>query len=281
MIICRTIEEMRAQTRDARAAAARVGLVTTMGALHEGHMALIAAARAETDRVIATIFVNPTQFGDARDLDTYPRDEARDLAMLKAAGTHAVLLPTVEAIYPPGDQTTVTVEPLSNVLHGKLRPGHFRGVTTVVARLFNICQPDIAFFGEKDYQQLQIIKRMATDLHMPLEVRGVPTVREASGLAMSSRNARLSPEDREAAAVISKALDAAEAMATSRATIPDIDRVIRSTINREPRASLRAVDIVIPETLEPAEGRMTKPVAIMISAEFGGVLLIDQRELGP
>ena len=281
MLICRSVEDMRKVTAEARASGASRGLVTTMGALHAGHMALIAAARARYDLVIATIFVNPTQFGDRRDLDSYPRDEARDLAMLRDAGVHAVLLPSVETIYPPGDQTTVEVKPLSDVLHGKTRPGHFKGVTTVVARLFNICEPNGAFFGEKDYQQLQIIRRMVRDLHMPLAIHGVPTVREPSGLAMSSRNARLTPEDRAAASVISRALDAASAMTGRRATVAEIDRVIRSTINSEPRAALRAVDIVEAETLEPAQGRTGKPLAIMVSVEFGGVLLIDQREMTP
>ncbi len=272
---------MRAVSARYREEKARVGLVTTMGALHEGHMTLISEAKAVTDRVIATIFVNPAQFGDPKDLAKYPRNDARDMEMLEAAGVDALLMPEVETIYPPGDETVVEVARLSNILHGKIRPGHFKGVTTVVTRLFNICQPDIAFFGEKDYQQLQIIKRMVKDLHMPLEIRGVPTLREPDGLAMSSRNVRLTPEDRAAAVVLNAALDAAEARGGKRVTIVELDQIVRSTINREPRATLRAVDIVAAETLEPVAGRMTGPTAIMISAEFGGILLIDQREIHP
>lgn len=281
MQICRTVSDIRAAVAGFRAAGDSVGLVTTMGALHAGHMALVARARADHDRVVATIFVNPTQFGDPRDLQTYPRSEAEDLAMLKGAGVDAVLIPEVEEIYPPGDETIVETTRLAHVLHGLVRPGHFRGVATVVTKLLNIAQPDAAYFGEKDYQQLQVIRRMVRDLHSPVRIVGVPTVRDPDGLAMSSRNRRLSAEDREAATCLSRALDAAEAAADWRVPIDRIDQVLRTTINREPRATLRAVDIVEPDTLEPATGLLTEPVAIMLSAEFGGILLIDQREIAP
>ena len=160
MKICRTIAECRAEVAGFRKAGETVGLVPTMGFLHEGHMALVAAAQEATDRVVVTIFVNPTQFGEASDLDAYPRDEERDFEMLCAAGVDCVLVPPVIEVYPEGDETIVETTRMANMLHGLVRPGHFRGVTTVVARLFNFVQPDVACFGEKDYQQLQVIKRM-------------------------------------------------------------------------------------------------------------------------
>jgi len=281
MQVCRTIAEYRAAIAGFRADGHSIGLVTTMGALHAGHIALVTAAKADHSRVVATIFVNPSQFGDPKDLASYPRTEDADLAKLKAAGVAAVLIPDPSEIYPDGDETIVETTKLANVLHGQVRPGHFRGVTTVVARLFNIAQPDAAYFGEKDYQQLQVIKRMTRDLHFPITINGVPTVREADGLAMSSRNMRLTPKDRAAAVCLSQALDAAQAAATFRVPIDRIDQALRSTINREPRARLRAVDIVYPDTLEPATGLLTGPIAIMLSAEFGSILLIDQREIAP
>ena len=191
----------------------------------------------------------------------------------------ALFLPEVEVIYPPGDETIVETTELANKLHGKVRPGHFRGVATVVARLFNICLPDAAYFGEKDYQQLQIIRKMVRDLHFPLEVVGVPTVREADGLAMSSRNVRLTPEDRAAAVVLSQSLDEAEALVAAGTTIEALRETIRARIKSEPRAILRAVDIVAAETLASVSGPVTGKIAIMLSAEFGGVLLLDQREI--
>lgn len=281
MKTCRTIAECRAEVAAFRHAGESIGLVPTMGFLHEGHMALVAAAKQAADRVVVTIFVNPTQFGEAADLDAYPRDEPRDLAMLEAAGVDLVLMPSVEEVYPEGDETIVETTRMANMLHGLVRPGHFRGVTTVVARLFNFVQPDIACFGEKDYQQLQVIKRMTRDLAFPIEIRGVPTVREADGLAMSSRNVRLTPEDRIAGLVLSRALDAAETTAASGTTIEALRTLISDTINAEPRATLRGLDIVGAEDLSDLSGPLTTPAAIMLSAEFGGILLIDQRVITP
>ena len=252
-----------------------------MGALHDGHLTLMRAARRDHDRVVATIFVNPTQFGEVADLAHYPSDDARDISLLQAEGVDAVFLPSVEMIYPPGDETIVETTALANTLHGKVRPGHFRGVATVVAKLFNIVQPDAAFFGEKDYQQLQVIKKMVCDLFMPLAVIGVATVREPDGLAMSSRNVRLTPEDRKAAVVLNQSLEAAAAHAATGATVEDIRATIRARIKSEPRAILRAVDIVAAGTLAPVCCPVTETIAIMLSAEFGGVLLIDQREISP
>ena len=285
MQVCRSISDIRAAIAGFRAAGDTVGLVTTMGALHAGHMALVMAAKTTHARVVATIFVNPTQFGDPKDLASYPRTEDADLAMLRDAGVDAVLIPDAREIYPESDETIVETTRLANVLHGLVRPGHYRGVATVVTKLFNITQPDAAYFGEKDYQQLQVIKRMARDLHMPLDIVGIPTVREPDGLAMSSRNVRLAEDDRNAAVVLSRALDKAQTEAGRGVPIDRIDQALRTTINAEPRARLRAVDIVEPATLAPATGLIKGPIAIMLSVEFGPsdnpVMLIDQREITP
>ncbi len=285
MQICRSISAIRDAVAGFRAAGESVGLVTTMGALHAGHMSLVAAAKADNDRVVATIFVNPTQFGDPKDLETYPRTEEADLAMLGKAGCDAVLIPQAFEIYPEGDETIVETRELASKLHGAVRPGHFRGVATVVTKLFNITGPDAAYFGEKDYQQLQVIRRLVTDLHMPLDIRGVPTMREADGLAMSSRNVRLTPEDRQAAICLNRALGRAERVAAEGGSPRQIEDAIRATIADEPRATLVGLDIVRPATLAPLRGApdaaLSEPIAIMISAQFGEVLLIDQREITP
>ncbi len=281
MQICRSIAAIRDAVSGFRAAGDSVGLVTTMGALHQGHISLIAAARRDNDRVVATIFVNPTQFGDPKDLETYPRTEAADLEMLEAAGCDAVLIPQAYEIYPEGDETIVETRGLANILHGAVRPGHFRGVATVVTKLFNITGPDAAYFGEKDYQQLQVSRRLVRDLHMPIRIHGVPTLREPDGLAMSSRNVRLTPEDRAAAVVLNRALDRAAIAASEGATVEQIAEAIRATIGAEPRARLRGLDITTTQGLAPVSGALSGPAAIMISAEFGEVLLIDQREIAP
>ena len=283
MQICRTVADIRAAVALYRRDGASVGLVTTMGALHAGHMQLVAEAKGTHDKVIATIFVNPTQFGNPADLESYPRTEATDLAMLEAAGVSGVFIPPVSEIYREGDETIVETTKLANMLHGLVRPGHFRGVATVVCKLFNIIQADAAFFGEKDYQQLQVIRRMVRDLHMPIRIFGVATVREADGLAMSSRNVRLTPEDRAAAVCLSRALNAAEEVAAFGATVTEIETAIREVIAAEPRARLVAIDIVAAETLAPVRGVPTDDIAIMLSVAFGPeanpVLLIDQREI--
>ena len=283
MKICRTIADVRAVVRELRFSGQSVGFVPTMGALHAGHMSLVAAAKAENDAVIASIFVNPTQFGQQADLDKYPRTEDADCAMLEAAGVAAVFMPSVDIMYPDGAETIVETTKLANMLHGLVRPGHYRGVCTVVTKLFNIVGADRAYFGEKDYQQLQVIRRMARDLDVPTEVVGVPTVREADGLAMSSRNVRLTPEDRSAAVVLNRSLIAAETAARTGATVEAIAQTIRDTIETEPRARDPHVDIVQALTLAPVSGRPSGTIGIMISAAFGPVddpvLLIDQREI--
>lgn len=277
MQICRSIVEMRAAVG---AMSGSIGLVTTMGALHAGHMALVKAASTH-DNVVATIFVNPTQFGDPSDLDTYPRTETEDLALLEQAGVAAVFIPTVGEIYPEGEETIVESTNLANVFHGLVRPGHYRGVATVVTKLFNIIRADAAYFGEKDYQQLAVIRTMVRDLHMPIAIHGVQTVREHDGLAMSSRNIRLTPADRAAAPILIAALTAAEVVIQDGATVEAAHDIIAATIATEPLATLGAIDIVDPATFAPAAGTPSGPVGIMISAEFGEVMLIDQKEVTP
>lgn len=279
MQICRTIAEIRAAVTLMHTTGS-VGLVMTMGALHAGHMALVTAASVHPN-VVVTIFVNPTQFENIYDLDQYPRTENADLGMLEKAGVAAVFIPTVADIYPDGAQTIVETTNLADILHGMVRPGHYRGVATVVTKLFNIIGADAAYFGEKDYQQLAVIRTMVRDLHTPVTIHGVPTVRHADGLAMSSRNARLTSADRVAATILVIALTAAEALLKSGATIEAAIHAINTTIATEPLATLDAVDIVSPTTFSPATGKPTGTVGIMISASFGKVLLIDQKEVTP
>ena len=206
----RTIAEMRAHVRSRREHGASIGLVPTMGAFHAGHESLIRAARAQTDEVVVSLFVNPAQFNDPRDLAAYPRDEQRDGGIARELGADVLFAPPPEEVYPEGFTTTVSVPGLSDVLEGAQRgPGHFSGVSTVVAKLFNMVTPDVAYFGQKDGQQVAVLKRMARDLDFPLRIEVLPTVREPDGLAMSSRNGRLSPEERLRAAGLSAALRAA------------------------------------------------------------------------
>jgi len=201
MKIVRTIAELQSTPREGA-----VGLVPTMGAFHEGHLALFGAARAESDFVVVSLFVNPAQFESPRDLNGYPRDEQRDLRIAEEAGVDLLFLPSAEEVYPPGFQTWVEVEELGSTLEGAHRPGHFRGVATVCLKLFNLVRPQLAFFGQKDAQQVAVLRRMIRDLNLEVELRVVPTVRDADGLALSSRNGRLSPEERELALALPRAL---------------------------------------------------------------------------
>ncbi|MTD98674.1 pantoate--beta-alanine ligase [Paracoccus sp. YIM 132242] len=281
MQICRDKGAMR----DWRSPGGRVALVPTMGALHDGHLSLVAHARRWLDtqgggRVVTSIFVNPTQFGPNEDLATYPRDEENDIALLEQAGCDAVFLPTVADIYRPGAQTVVEVTDLSRMLMGRLRPGHFRGVATVVTKLFNIVRPDAAAFGEKDYQQLAVIRQMVADLDMPVEILPVPTVREADGLAMSSRNRRLSPGERAAAPVLNRALDQAQRMVAEGAGLSATRAALRRIIGAEPLADIRSIDIRDAATLSRI-AMIQAPVVILLAVRFGDVLLIDQRVAHP
>ena len=210
MRICKTVVDMRAACEAVRRDGKRLGFVPTMGALHEGHLSLVRAAKAGCDVVAASIFVNPTQFGAGEDLAKYPRTFERDRELLEREGVAVLFAPSVEEMYPTGAMTWVTVDGLSDKLDGRSRPGHFRGVTTVVAKLFHIVDPDAAFFGQKDAAQLAIIRRMVRDLKFPVEIVGCPIVREADGLAMSSRNAYLDPEERKQALVLHRVADAGE-----------------------------------------------------------------------
>ncbi|WP_347139586.1 pantoate--beta-alanine ligase [Paracoccus sp. SSK6] len=277
MQICRDKGAMR----NWRGQAGRVALVPTMGALHDGHLSLVAHARAWLDaqgggRVVTSIFVNPTQFGPNEDLATYPRDEENDIALLEQAGCDAVFLPSVAEIYRPGAQTVVEVTDLSRMLMGRLRPGHFRGVATVVTKLFNIVQPDAAAFREKDYQQLAVIRQMVADLDVPVEILPVPTVRESDGLAMSSRNRRLSPAERAAAPVLNRALDRAAQMVADGAGLSAVRAELRRIIGAEPLAQIRSIDIRDAATLSRI-ATIQAPVVILLAVRFGEVLLIDQR----
>lgn len=284
MKICRTKAAIRAEISAWRADGADVVLVPTMGFLHEGHLSLMRLARARAGtggKVVASIFVNPTQFGPGEDLDSYPRDEARDLALLRQEGVDAVFAPDVGEVYDPQAQTIVETTELSRVLIGKLRPGHFRGVATVVTKLFNIIRPDAAVFGEKDFQQLAVIRTMVRDLDMEIEIIGGAIAREADGLAMSSRNVRLSPADRAAAPVLARALDQAAEMAPTGVTASRLRSHIRAMLEAEPRANVQSVDIRDAVTLDTIAGALTRPAVILLAVKFGQVFLIDNRVLHP
>ena len=281
MIICRTKAEMRETVSRWKRSGETVGLVPTMGFLHEGHLALVRMAIANSDRVVASIFVNPTQFGPNEDLATYPRDEARDLDLLISEGVHAVFLPSVDEMYGTGGDTHVEVPGLSGILQGALRPGHFRGVSTVVTKLFNIVTPDIAVFGEKDYQQLTLIRQMVRDLDMPLEILGHPIVREDDGLAMSSRNIGLSEDHRAEAVMLNFALDSAEALAKDAPSIEELEATVRDCLAQAPSADVKSVDIRDAETLEELSGTLASHAAVLLAVRFGTVLLIAQRVVAP
>lgn len=281
MEVCRSIADIRASVKKLREGGDTIALVPTMGALHAGHIALVNAAKKHADHVVATIFVNPTQFSDPTDLEKYPRTEDADLAALKAAGVAAVFMPQVADIYPDGAETIVETTHLANILHGLVRPGHYRGVATVVTKLFNIVGPDFAAFGEKDYQQLQVIRKMVRDMHMPIQIIPVPTIREPDGLAMSSRNLRLTPENRAAATILSQALSRAQSAVQHGTTVEALAQSLRETIATEPRGRLEGLDIVADETLAPITGPITGPTALMISVQFGDILLIDQTVATP
>lgn len=281
MEICRTKADMRTIVRGWRRKGETVAVVPTMGYLHEGHLSLVRKAKAEADRVVTTIFVNPTQFGPNEDLDTYPRDEARDQALLKQEAVDAVFMPSVEEMYGAGGDTYVEVPGLSAILQGALRPGHFRGVSTVVTKLFNIVTPDIAVFGEKDYQQLVLIKQMVRDLDAPLEIIGHPTVRESDGLAMSSRNVRLNPKQRKEALALSQSLNKAELLAKGAPPIGELEAAVRVVLATAPSGKVESVDIRDAETLAELSGLLDRPAVILLAVRFGPVLLIDQRVVSP
>lgn len=274
-----TVAEMRAAREGMPGS---VGLVPTMGYLHEGHLSLVRRSVRDCDHTIVSIFVNPTQFGPNEDFERYPRDEARDLELLMKENVDAVFMPTVDEMYPPGFDDWVEVHgPVAERLEGEHRPGHFRGVTTIVARLLRIVRPDRAYFGQKDAQQLRVIRRMTADLGLPIDVIGLPTVREQDGLAMSSRNIYLSPEDRSAALVLSRALRHAE----DRVCAGDVDAAtikhkVESMIRAEPAAALEYVSLSDETTLEEL-ATIDRPALLLLAARVGSTRLIDNAVLIP
>jgi pantoate--beta-alanine ligase len=255
-------------------AGAVVGVVPTMGALHEGHLSLVRAARAECGRVIVTIFVNPTQFNSSADLAAYPRTEEADRALLAPLGVDAVFAPAAEAVYPPGFATDVRVGGITAPLEGVFRPGHFEGVATVVAKLFGMTRADRAYFGEKDWQQLQVVRRMAADLNLPVTVVGCPTLREPDGLARSSRNARLSPEARRIAAALPRALRAAGAALRGGAPAAAALAEARAALEAAGFERVEYLDLCDGATLAPLD-RAAPGARLFVAAWAGGVRLID------
>jgi pantoate--beta-alanine ligase len=250
-----------------------------MGWLHDGHRALIRQARAESATTVVTIFVNPRQFGDPSDLDQYPRNEARDIAICEAEGVDVVFAPSVEEIYPPGSDTTVSVGALAGVLEGAARPGHFDGVATVVAILFDLVGAERAYFGQKDAQQVLVIRRMASDLAIPIEVIGCPTVREPDGLALSSRNVHLSPDQRAAAPVLRRSLLAARARREAGERDGDALRaVMLATLDDEPLAEIDYVSVADAASLEELD-RVEGPALLSLAVRFGTTRLIDNEPL--
>lgn len=272
MQIVYTLEELRAARLTLEP---KVGFVPTMGYLHEGHLSLVRRARQECKSVVVSIFVNPTQFGPKEDLANYPRDLERDLRLLEPLGVDLVWAPTTEVMYPPGFQTWVEVEGLTRPLEGAARPGHFRGVTTVVAKLFNAVQPQVAYFGQKDAQQAVVIRRMTQDLNFPIEIVVCPTVREADGLAMSSRNVYLDPSQRQAATVLYRALSAARAAYDGGERQAErLRQIMRQVLASEPLAQVQYVSCADYETLEELEQVRGKAL-LSLAVFIGKTRLID------
>ena len=274
MQIVRQLDPLRNALAEFRAAGLTIGLVPTMGALHAGHMRLVEVAKSQCDAVIASIFVNPTQFGEGEDLDAYPRQEAADADLLQTAGVKLLWAPTADQVYPPGYATNVSVSGISDGLCGAARPGHFDGVATVVAKLFNQVRPDAAFFGEKDYQQLAVIRRMALDLDFSHEIVGVPTVRDADGLALSSRNAYLTAEERADAVALPQTMQEAATAIAAGSPVADIlsdakARLLRSGFQKVDYFELRDAD-----TLALLDD-FTRSARLLAAAHIGRTRLID------
>jgi pantoate--beta-alanine ligase len=279
MQICATIPEARAACRAARANRKRLGLVPTMGALHEGHLSLVRAAKARCEAVAVSIFVNPTQFGPTEDLSKYPRPFDRDCQLLEKEGVDILFAPSVDEIYPNGQVTWVLVEGLSEKLDGRSRPGHFRGVTTIVSKLFHILEPDAAFFGQKDAAQLAVIRRMVEDLNFPVEIVACPIVRESDGLAMSSRNAYLNREERGRALVLRRSLEQVQQEFQNGERIAaKLIAAAKEIFAREPQIVLDYFEIVDPDTLDPVE-RISQKTLVTVAANVGSTRLIDNLVL--
>jgi len=279
MQVISTVSGLREALAPLRRAGKSVGLVPTMGYLHDGHMQLVARARAENDVVVTSLFVNPLQFGANEDLAKYPRDLERDSAMLRAGKVDFLFAPGVADMYPKKIETVVDVPTLGRQLEGEVRPGHFAGVATVVTKLFNIVGADRAYFGEKDYQQLQIIRQMVEDLNEPVEVIGVPTVRDHDGLALSSRNVYLSPEQRTAAAIVPRALEQAQWLLDSGVRDPDVlERQVTAFFAKEPLAHPDVVAVRDPHTLERM-AKIDRAPLLLLFVRFGTTRLLDNRVL--
>jgi pantoate--beta-alanine ligase len=275
LTVVETIAEVRQLVQSARAGGARIGLVPTMGALHAGHVSLIEAARRECDYVVVTIFVNPTQFGPHEDFQKYPRDLETDSRLCVQAGAAAIFHPPTSQVYPPGFTSFVEVAGLSDVLEGKFRPGHFRGVATVVLKLFQMVPADCAYFGQKDYQQQTIIRRMCADFDLPIEIRICPTIREPDGLALSSRNVYLNPQERQSALALSRSLELGRQLLESGETDPGVVRgKMLDLLNATPLVRPDYVTLIHPETLAEAAGVLPKLVAV-VAARVGSTRLID------
>jgi pantoate--beta-alanine ligase len=274
--VARTVADLRAQVGAWKSSGLRVGFVPTMGALHEGHLSLVRLAGARADRVVASVFVNPTQFGPNEDFDAYPRDEGRDAALLAGAGCHLLFAPSVGEMYPPGASTTVTVAGVSEPLDGLARPGHFAGVATVVTKLLNQCAPDVAVFGEKDFQQLQVIRRLVRDLDIPVEIVGGPTARADDGLALSSRNAYLTADERPVAGRLNVVLS--EALRRLR-NGEDVSAIETWAVAQLLAAGFSSVDYVearAPDTLDRlGPGATAGPIRVLAAARLGRTRLID------
>ncbi|MBP7460656.1 MAG: pantoate--beta-alanine ligase [Candidatus Delongbacteria bacterium] len=275
MIVIRTVAQMQSWSLECRKAGRRIGLVPTMGYLHRGHLSLVEASQRENDRTVVSIYVNPTQFSPQEDLARYPRDIDRDHGLLEGMQVDVLFYPDDQEMYPAGHQTSITVEVKSQGLCGAKRPGHFRGVATIVAKLFNCVVPDHAYFGRKDYQQAQVIAQMVKDLNFPLSVRVCPIVREADGLAMSSRNAYLSPEERQLAPRIYASLQqAATGLTRQGLTWDQVRNQVRHQLEQESGMRIDYLELVDADTLEPANGGGARMV--MVAAVFlGKTRLLD------
>ena len=269
------IDQVRRAVREARGRGRKVGLVPTMGALHEGHASLIRAARGETGCLVVSIFVNPTQFGPGEDLSRYPRPVEKDMELCRREGVDVVFTPSADEMYPEGFATSVGVAGLAEKMCGAFRPGHFDGVCTVVAKLFTIVQPDVAYFGEKDAQQLAIIRRMAADLNLPPEIHGCPIVREPDGLALSSRNAYLSADERRRAPALSAALAEAKlALAAGERDAAKVAAAVRRRLEAAAGVEIQYVAVVDPDTLADL-ARIADKVLVAVAAKVGATRLID------
>lgn len=275
MVILTTIEKTREFIQGAKAEGKSIGLVPTMGYFHGGHLSLMTRARDENDIVVVSLFVNPTQFGPTEDFQEYPRDLERDARMAEEVGVDLLFCPSSEEMYPANYQTYVDVQELSQGLCGTSRPGHFRGVATVVLKLFNIVQPTRAYFGQKDYQQLKVIERMVKDLNVPVEIIGMPIVRESDGVAMSSRNTYLTPEERQAARVLSMSLRYAQELLDDGVIhASELSRKIEEFISREPLALIDYVAVINPDTLEYLHVVEDKAL-VALAVRIGKTRLID------